>query len=382
MSSTAEHRDDSGAAWTSSQKPPEILFFGTFNEELHPRVRVLREGLTAHGANVAVVNHPLAAGTAERVEMLRRPIRLLGFLFAVASAWVRLAVGVRRRRLTPDVVVVGYLGQLDVHLARLLFRRATIVLDHLVGLSDTAHDRRVDGWTGPMLQRIDDWAQRRADVVLFDTNEQREHLGHAARDAVVVPVGAPTAFFTSQGRVDGVSPPLRVLFFGLFTPLQGADTIGAAIAELRDHAGIHFTIVGHGQDHEIAQRIAATNPNIEWIDWVPSEQLPDLVATHDVCLGIFGTTTKALRVVPNKVYQGLAAGAAVVTSDTDSQRALLGDAAFYVTPGDPDELAKALQLLVERPEQLVELQRRARALADDRFTPWAAVCPLVRRLGG
>lgn len=381
MRSTAEHREDSGASWTGSQHPPAILFFGTFNEELHPRVRVLREGLTAQGANVTVVNRPLAAGTAERVEMLRRPIRLLGFLFAVASAWLRLAVEVRRRRLKPDVVVVGYLGHLDVHLARLLFPRATIVLDHLVGLSDTAHDRRVEGRIDPMLQRIDDWAQRRADVVLFDTDEQREQLGHAARDAVVVPVGAPSAFFTSRGRVDR-APPLRVLFFGLFTPLQGAETIGAAIAELRDHAGIHFTIVGHGQDHEIAQRVAATNPNIDWIDWVPSEQLPDLVATHDVCLGIFGTTTKALRVVPNKVYQGLAAGAAVVTSDTESQRALLGEAAFYVAPGDPDELAKALQLLVERPEQLVELQRRARGLADERFTPGAVVCPLVRRLGG
>ena len=44
----------------------------------------------------------------------------------------------------PDVVLVGYLGHFDVHLARLLFRGVPVVLDHLVGASDTARDRRLE----------------------------------------------------------------------------------------------------------------------------------------------------------------------------------------------------------------------------------------------
>ena len=55
---------------------------------------------------------------------------------------------------------------------------------------------------------------------------------------------------------------------------------------------------------------------MRWIDWVDADELPGVVAEHDVCLGIFGTTDKAPRVVPNKVYQGVASGCAVVTSDT------------------------------------------------------------------
>ena len=47
---------------------------------------------------------------------------------------------------------------------------------------------------------------------------------------------------------------------------------------------------------------------------MPAADLPALVAGHDVCLGIFGTGDKALRVVPNKVFQGAAAGCAIVTS--------------------------------------------------------------------
>ena len=82
-----------------------------------------------------------------------------------------------------------------------------------------------------------------------------------------------------------------------------------------------------GQDRAEAQRLAAGNPRVEWLDWVPAARLPELVARHDVCLGILGTGAKARRVVPNKVYQGAAAGCAVITSDTPPQRSALGDAA-------------------------------------------------------
>ncbi len=232
----------------------------------------------------------------------------------------------------------------------------------------------------PMLQRIDRWAIARADIVLFDTAEQLTHLGGDAARDLVIPVGAPTAFFAADRvpRRDG--EPLHVLFFGLFTPLQGAETIGHALRQLADSPLIRFTIVGDGQDHAAASGEASANPNIDWIEWLDAEELPAVVARHDVCLGIFGTTQKALRVVPNKAYQGLATGAAVVTSDTQPQRIVLGDAATYVAPGDPDELAKALRLLAERPELLEGLQQRARTRAEEDFTPWAVVRPLVRQL--
>lgn len=358
----------------------EVLFFGTFDETLHPRVRVLREGLAAHGATVQVLNRPLDVGTAQRVEMLRRPLRLLRFVAAVLRRWVGLVLAARRLPSTPDVVVVGYLGHLDVHLARMLFRRSTIVLDHLVGLYDTAKDRRLLGRVDPFLERIDRWALGTADIVVFDTDEQLGHLGGEPDGSVVVPVGAPEAFFV-DGRPDHADgEALRVLFFGLFTPLQGAETIGDAIRRLAGEPGIRFTIVGKGQDHAAAAAAAAVNPHIDWIDWITPEQLPAVVASHDVCLGIFGTTPKALRVVPNKVYQGLAAGTVVVTSDTAAQRRVLGDAAVYVPPGDPGQLAKALELLAERPELRAELRCRARERAEADFTPAAVVRPLIARL--
>lgn len=100
-----------------------------------------------------------------------------------------------------------------------------------------------------------------------------------------------------------------------------------------------------------------------------------------VCLGIFSTGPKALCVVPNKVFQGAAAGCAVVTADTPPQRRALGDSAVLVPPGDPELLAEALLRLASHPDELAELRGRARRLADARFAPGQVVTPLLRSLG-
>ena len=105
-----------------------------------------------------------------------------------------------------------------------------------------------------------------------------------------------------------------------------------------------------------------------------------MVADHDVCLGIFGRGDKALRVVPNKVFQGAAAGCAVVTSDTAPQRRALGACAVLVPPGDPEALAGALRDLAADRDRLHALRTGAWTLARERFVPEAVVVPLVERV--
>jgi len=360
-----------------------VLLFGTYDTRLHPRIGTIAEGLRQRGFEVDECNAPLGLDTASRVRLLAQPWRLPALAARLASRWATLAwraQGRRARRATrPDVVAVGYLGHFDIHLARLMFPRTPIVLDHLVSASGTGRDRGLDG--GPrkaLLRGIDAAALRAADIVVVDTEEHRETLPDRYRDrAVVVPVGAPAAWFGAQTpRPEG---PLRVVFYGLYTPLQGAPVIGEALALIKD-ADIEVTMIGTGQDYAATRAAADGNERVRWLDWVASGDLPALVAGHDVCLGIFGTGDKALRVVPNKVFQGAAAGCAIVTSDTPPQRRALGDNAILVPPGDAKALAGALRDLAGDPAALRAARARARSLAERAFAPGAAVAPLTSLL--
>jgi glycosyltransferase involved in cell wall biosynthesis len=356
------------------------LLFGTYDTAMHPRVATIAEGLRAAGVEVAECNAPLGLDTAARVDMLARPWRAAGLVARLASRWTALARAARRAQ-RPDFVLVGYLGHFDVHLARLLFRRTPIVLDHLVGASDTARDRRLDGGLRQtVLRLIDAAALRAADVIVVDT---REHLAalpqrHRLR-AVVVPVGAPAGWYAAAADRTRADGPLRVVFFGLYTPLQGTPVIGAALGKLAT-APVEITMIGNGQDLAETRSAAAGNAMVSWTDWVPAADLPALAAAHDVCLGIFGTGPKALRVVPNKVFQGAAAGCAIVTSDTPPQRRALGDAALLVPPGDAQALAAALLRLADDRAELARLRAAAHGLATDQYAPRQIVAPLLARL--
>ena len=396
------------------------IIFGTYDTAMHPRIATIAEGLAARGFDVAECNIPLGLTTADRVDMLAKPWKAGGLAARLANRWFRLAAQARKLG-RPDAVVVGYLGHFDVHLARLLYprRHVPIVLDHLISAANTAKDRRIAG--GGLKQRlltlIDAAALRAADIVVVDTEEHLEIVPEKYRSkAVVVYVGAPKPWHAaapelSVGTVPSTtepsttepsttepsttepstagpstagSRPLKVVFYGLYTPLQGTPVIGEALGRLAG-APVEVTMIGGGQDEAETKRAAAANTSVRWLDWVPAAELPALVAAHDVCLGIFGTGDKALRVVPNKVFQGAAAGCAVITSDTAPQRRVLGTVSqesgvVLVPPGDPEALADALLGLANDREALLKLRHAARQLAAMRFTPEQVVAPLTNRL--
>ncbi|GAA3511952.1 glycosyltransferase [Georgenia daeguensis] len=364
-----------------------MLAFGTYDVKAHPRVQVLIDGLREHGLPVSEIVEPLGLSTAQRVSFLQNPSSLPRFVGRLLGRWGALAGRAVRLRgaQRPTHVLVGYLGHFDVLLARLLFPRAQIVLDHLIFAAGTARDRGAgDGLRTRLLGLLDRLALGAADVIVVDTPEHRELVPARRRgSAVVVPVGATSSWFEAGAGAperEGGSA-LSVVFFGLFTPLQGTQVVGEALRLLHDRGvEVRATLVGSGQDSDAVHARVDGLPGVTWHSWVDGGELPALVASHDVCLGIFGTTAKALNVVPNKVYQGAAAGCAVVTSDTEPQRRALGDDAVLVTPGDAEALAGALAALAADPATLADVRRAGAGRARERFTARAVTAPLVEVL--
>jgi glycosyltransferase involved in cell wall biosynthesis len=356
-----------------------VLFFGSYDVRQHPRVQVLKEGLAARGHEIEECNAPLGFDTAARVRAVKQPWRAPEFGVRLMLAWARLW---RKSRFVPpaDAILVAYMGHFDVHLARRLWPDRPILLDHFVSARDTALDRGAtsDGLLR-LLGRLDRAAVNAADIPFVDAEGHLDLLEPEKREhAVVVPIGAPSRWYRPPEHGSGSA--LKVVYHGTYTPLQGAPVIGEAIGQLAGDPGIQFTMVGDGQDRSRTVELASANPHVQWRGWVDQSQMPALVAEHDVCLGIFGTTPKGLRVVPNKAYQGAAAGCAVLTSDTKPQRRALQEAAVYTPPGNAGALAEALRSLADDPGRVWELRAAAYRHADEFFRPSAVVAALHERL--
>jgi glycosyltransferase involved in cell wall biosynthesis len=175
-------------------------------------------------------------------------------------------------------------------------------------------------------------------------------LGVPRARLLVLPVGADESVFRPvPPRTLAHDERVRLLFYGSFIRLHGVPTI---VAALRVYAGppMHCRFIGEGPmraESEAALReLDPARVDVEFEDWLAFEALPERIAAADIVLGIFGTTSKALRVVPNKVYQALAAGRPVITADTpaydESFRTVDPAAIGFVPPGDASALSGLL----------------------------------------
>ena len=366
-----------------------IAYFGTY-DPAYPRNRVLIDGLRAAGAEVLEYDAPLDSSlTAADMATAVGAGRLAGEL-----AGAHLALLARHRRgVTFDVVVVGYPGHLMVPLAWAVarYRRAMLVFDPLVSLFDTfAGDRELlagDSAAGHLAGLVDRVSFALPDLVLADTEGHADYYAEVLRvpraRLAVVPVGAvPLAGASGDARELGPGEALRVVQYGRWSPLHGLPTVLDAAEQLRDEPFV-FELIGDGQlagwlAGEVRRRGLST---VEPAEALPGWRLRARVLAADVSLGVFGTSDKAGRVVPNKVYDALAAGRPLVTADSPAARELLTDGgdALLVPAGDAAALAAALRRLRDTAER-ARLGSGALALYRRRCTPEAVAAALLAAL--
>ena len=313
-----------------------VIAFGTYQRD-YPRNAQVRACL--RGAGVPVEEHHVPVWDGRREAWSAGPAALA----RLAAAQARLALA----RIPPtDVVLVGYPGHPDMRAARRAARGRPVVFDPLVSLFDTlVLDRgrfEPRSLAGRALLALDRDAFGGADLVVADTEAHAafyaERFGVTAERLAVCLVGAEERLFRARTR-----PPDRfhALFVGKLIPLQGIETI---VAAARLAPEIPFRIVGSGQlEHELANAPA----NLSRVSWVDYERLPSVLHEAGCALGIFGTSAKAQRVIPNKAYQALACAVPLVTAATPAARELLtaDRDAVLVPPGDPTALADAVRRL-------------------------------------
>ncbi len=341
-----------------------LCYFGTYTiAEGYPVNRVLIKGLREAEIEVVECREELWEGVSPGVKALHQVFRqrrlrtYFSLLKRLLSCYPRLV----RQYWKIDAhvgVIVGYAGYLDVILARLLKRREQpLILVSFISLYDTiVLDRgqlKLTSLKARLIKKIDRLAFRCADLVLVDTSAQRHYYAEL--------FGLPVEKFARSfvGEDDSIFKPVmapsrhetyKVLFFGTYVPLHGIDAIIAAAEVLRDELELEFLLIGNGQLYSaIRQQVAERDlSNVRLIDeWVGSERLLEFIQEADVGLGIFGTTSKAERVIPYKVFDVLAARKPVITRDSLAIRELLehNKNALLCRPGDGLDLAHCIRRL-------------------------------------
>lgn len=350
---------------------------GTF-DPAHTRNRMLLSLLASAGWDARVLRRDVwgsdrfATVGADRRTLVLRALRAYARLVFQAVTTPR-----------PDVVVFLYPGHVDMLVLAPVWklRGVPVVFDPLLSLHDTVvSDRAMVGASSPkarLLAVIDRCVFALADVVVVDTPEvgafYAERFGLRADKALVIWPGTDVDRLGAPADDGGI--PRRILFHGSFIPLHGVETIVRAAALLAD-TDLRFRLVGNGQQRPAVEALILELggvPGLTLVDAMPLERIGDEIRAASLCLGIFGTTPKAGRVVPFKVFEYMALGRAVVTADTPAARQALGTDVVLVPPGDAPALADAIRELMDDDDRRDRLGHAAAERFAQRFSTAAQV---------
>ncbi len=314
-----------------------VLWWGRFDPN-YSRNRIIRKHLDELGWKV-VDFHPWLSSTGDLEARLRRLPR-------------------------PDMVWVPCFRQRDVNAASRWARRHGIPLlfDPLI----SSYDKQVDERTkfsaqSRKAEALLSWERAlfaKANRVLADTDAHADYFSEllaVPKDRLaVVFVGAEAEVFRPVPLpVEG--EPLEVLFYGSFIPLQGPEVVVEA-AKRYQGPNIRWTMLGNGPLRQRCEFAAQGLGNFSFEDWLPYAELPARIQCASILLGVFGSTPKADRVIPNKVYQSLACGRPVVTRRASAypvELSMQADSGIYwVPPGDPAALARCVEELAKNRGEL------------------------------
>jgi glycosyltransferase involved in cell wall biosynthesis len=155
-------------------------------------------------------------------------------------------------------------------------------------------------------------------------------------------------------------------YFGTHGMAQGLSFVLDA-ADVLKSLPIRFVFVGDGSERSALQARAAQMKNVEFLEPVPSQDVPAYMADCDLILVPLKEATNAGATIPSKIFSIAAAGRPFVFTGEGVGAELVRryGAGIVTPPGDADALARAITKLRQDPSLRERLAANGLGLAAD-----------------
>jgi colanic acid biosynthesis glycosyl transferase WcaI len=192
----------------------------------------------------------------------------------------------------------------------------------------------------------------------------------------------------AQARAElGWDDRYTILYAGNHGLVYGMTTVLHAAVQLRDYADIHIIFVGDGvrKPELMAQANRSDLKNVTFLDAMPHDRMPLLLAGADVCLIPLRKLKLLEGTLPFKMFEVMACARPFILGVEGIARQLAeqeAEAAICVEPENVPALVSAILNLRDHPGLAEKLGRCGRAFVETRFDHAHLTTELETRIAG
>lgn len=365
-----------------------VCFFGSYDRNFTSN-KIITTGLLENNVDIVVVNSHTPVTRLDNKKdatffhLIRRTLRK----YKIITEIFKNLDGIKRS----DVIYVGYPGHVDVILAFLVAKifNKKLVFNPLIiiytGLTEEQKIVRKDTFFAKLVKLGETLIYKSCDLVLADTPFQKEHLNKEfgiSKDKIeVLPIGADDKIYPHAPKI-GEKNIFNVVYYGLYSPIHGVEYLVKAAKLVEKEKSIKFILVGNGntfeKDYALAKKLKLKN--VIFHKDMTEKDAFETLRQSDVFTGFLQDHPVVKRVVPNKVYQGLALGKTVLTAFSPAIEGLLNNKknVYLVKPNSPESIAKAVIELKKSPKLNKLISDNGYKLFMNSFKPQS----IGRALGG
>lgn len=169
----------------------------------------------------------------------------------------------------------------------------------------------------------------------------------------------------------GLQDKFVVLYAGAHGMANDLEIFLGAAERLKDQPQIQFVLVGDGKEKEnlVTRARNMCLENVHFHPPVPKEEMPEVLASTDVCVAILKPLHAFTTTYPNKVFDYMAAGRPIVLAIDGVIRQVVEEAkaGVFVPPGDPKSLAEAILLMEQNQEEGKRMGKAGRQFVERHY---------------
>jgi glycosyltransferase involved in cell wall biosynthesis len=227
---------------------------------------------------------------------------------------------------------------------------------------------------------LEKFLYRKATAIIINSPAFLEHImskGIEEEKVSMVLNGVETSMFDPEARGEslreelGLEDKTIVLYAGAIGVSNDISTLLDAARNMRERREIVFLLVGGGnQRNAIEARLVGEGiDNVIMLPPVPKAEMPTIMAASDIGVAILKDVPMFKTVYPNKVFDYMAAGRAVLLAIDGVIRKVVeeAEAGVFVQPGNPEDIARGVLSLAEDADLREQMGRNGRKCVEECF---------------